>query len=172
MPKLLILVGIPYSGLEKYTRNHKNEFEVLSREHIRNDMYGKNCLITSYTEAGVDQRFKFRLQKAYFLNLNIILSNSNCKEEYIDQIRAECPANYDIEVKFFPVSLWKAYLLNYIRFLGGERYIPYKIMKLLKRSYDKINKTKYETPKNHESSNKLYRNHNDFLFFDEENNPN
>lgn len=169
MPKLLILVGIPYSGMERYAQKHKKEYEIVSRDHIRDEMYGKNCAITTYTEDGVDKKFKFKLEKAYFLHLNVMLNNSNCKEEYIDQIRAECPAFYDIEVKFFSVSLWKAFLTNYIRHLAGERFIPLRIMKLLKRSYNKINKKKYETPKNHENSHKLYRNHNDFLIFGEEN---
>jgi hypothetical protein len=171
MPKLLILVGIPCSGAKRYAQKHKKDYEVISRDEIRNDMYGKNCPITSYTENGVDEKFKFKLEKAYLCHLDIILSNTNCKEEYIDQIRAECPAFYDIEVKFFSVSLWKAFLLNYIGFLKGERYIPYRIIKLLKRSFDKINKHKYETPKTNENSTKLHIDHDDFLLF-KGNNPN
>lgn len=160
MPKLLILCGIPYSKMEEFAREHEKEYKVISRDQIRDKMYGKNCAITSYTEYGVEEKFNFELETAYLSCLNVIICNTNCRERYIDEIKTDCPINYDIEVKFFPVSLWKAFFTNYIRFLGGERYIPLRIMKLLKKSYDRINQKKYEIPKNHENSNKL---HSDYL---------
>lgn len=144
MPKLLILSGIPGSKRDKYVKKMKDGWEILSRDSIREILFGRNCYITNKIEEEVTREFNFKLEKAYLCRLNIIYNSTNCKESYIDKIIAECPVNYDVELKFFPMSLIRAFIRNYIRFLKGGTWVPLRVMREMKKNFDLINKNKYK----------------------------
>lgn len=141
--KLLILCGIPGSTRQYYVNKLKKDYEVISRDVIRDSLFGKDCYITNRTEEEVTREFDFKLRKSYLCELNIILDNTNCREDYIDRIIAECPVKYDVIVKFFPTSLFIAILRNYLSCIRGARWIPIPIIVKMKQNFDLINKNKY-----------------------------
>lgn len=152
MPKLVILSGIPGSKRPVYMSKWKTSYEILSRDEIRDSLFGKDRIITNYVEEEVTREFNFKLNKAYLCGLNIIINNTNCKEEYIDKIIAECPVEYDVELKFFDTSLYMAYWRIYLTYLRGGRYVPFRIIKKMKNGFDLINKDKYKQYASYESN--------------------
>lgn len=149
MPKLLILSGIPFSFREEFSISLKAHYTIISRDVCREFLFGPHYDLSPLEEKEVDRDFNFRLGKAYLSNLDIIHNNTNSTEAHIDRIIAECPVHYDIEVKFFHVSLWRALIYNYARYLMRGRWIPFSILKKLKKGFDSIDKGKYK----HYSSN-------------------
>jgi hypothetical protein len=142
-PKLKILVGIPFNAKIMTYAKSLDGYTILSRDWVRHHIYGDYCIITEEMERKTTEDFNFRLKKAYLLNLNVVLCGSNCREGYIDKLIAECPIEYDIEVKFFDYPLWKAIIKNFINHRKTGIFIPIYILYTLKRGYDAINKEKY-----------------------------
>ena len=143
MPKLLILSGLMFNPKkEKFFKSLQN-YTLLSRDCVRHHIYGDCCIITNDMEEKTTQDFNFRLKKAYLLNLDIVIGDTNCTEAYIDKLIAECPVEYDVEVKFFDYPLWKAIIKNFINHRRTGVFIPIYILYALKRGYDAINKEKY-----------------------------
>lgn len=143
LPRLLILCGIPTAGKSTFANQFKNEYEILSRDTCRENLFGFNYIMTNDKEDQVTKEFNFKLKKAYLCTLDVIIDNTNCKEGYIDRIIAECPTHYDIEVKFFDIPLWRAYLRNCLRWIRTKKFIPFNVINTMKKNYDKINRKKY-----------------------------
>jgi hypothetical protein len=61
----------------------------------------------------------------------------------IDRIIAECPAEYNIVIKFFDCSLFRAIPLNWWQYFKNGKNIPLDIILSLKESYDGIDRRKY-----------------------------
>lgn len=145
MPKLLILSSLPGDERDRYAQLLKSEYEIISRDLVRNSLFGKDCYITNKIEDEVTREFDFRLQKSYLCGLNILINSTNCNENYIDKIIAECPAEYEIELKFFNISLATAYWNNFWNsILNGQKFVPYHILRKMKKNFDNINKSKYK----------------------------
>jgi len=127
-PKLIILVGIPLCGRSYWCKSNSKGFEVISRDNVRVYLYGSSQIVSEHCEEKVTEHFKFRLKKAYLCNLNVILDNSNCSEAYIDKIIATCPIEYEIEVRFFDISLFWAMVRNYIRWMRQKKLLQHPLL--------------------------------------------
>ncbi len=144
MPKLIILSGIPFcTKKEKFFKSLEN-YTLLSRDWVRHHIYGDYSHISNEMEEKTTKDFNFRLKKAYLLNLDIVIGDSNCREAYIDKLIAESPIEYDVEVKFFDYPLWKTIIKNFINHRKTGVFIPLYVLFALKRGYDAINKEKYK----------------------------
>jgi len=151
MPKLLILVGIPFSERDEHTKFIKkfshltgNSYEIISRDACREYIFGPYYNLSPQEEQEVERDFNFKLKKAYLCRADVIHNSTNCSEWMIDRIIAECPTRYDIEVKFFNVSIYSAIWKNFIKYMTKGRWIPVHILIRLKRGFDAINKQKYD----------------------------
>lgn len=143
MKTIRILVGIPCSGKSTYTFNkclYSNSCFV-SRDYIR-DILNLHQY-TKESENKVTQIFNYLVDKALIEDIEvIILDNTHCKEKYIDNIISTY-SNYNIEVKFFDISLLKAHYRNIMRYFKTGKWIPIKVMSDMYKNYNKINKQKY-----------------------------
>ena len=144
MKTIRILVGIPCSGKSTYANNQFLNDSLsfsISRDRIRD--IANLHQYTKESENRVTEIFNKSIS-IYLLkdNLVLILDNTHCKEKYIDNIISTY-SNYNIEVKFFDISLLKAHYRNIIRYFKTGKWIPIKIMNNMYRNYKKINKQKY-----------------------------
>lgn len=126
MPKCIILSGIPCSGKSTFAK--KCEFPVLSCDEIRLEL--KN-------EKLVWERFYRELN---YLDTNICIDNTNCKQEYINKIKQNLNKNltWDIVIKKFDISLQKANYRNIIRFIKTGKWIPIKVLSNMYKNYNKL----------------------------------
>lgn len=142
--KITILCGIPCSGKSFWANNsdsYLNGYPV-SRDDIRKAMYGKGYKQNKRDEKYITTRFNMEVGMLLSSGYDVILDNTHCKEGYIDEIIAKYP-DYDIQIKFFDIPLWKAYLRNIIRYIEWGKWIPFKVIKNMKKNYNKINREKY-----------------------------
>lgn len=71
---------------------------------------------------------------------NICIDNTNCKIEYINSILKNLNPNitWEVEIKRFDISLWKAHYRNVIRFLKTGKWIPLKVMNRMYKNYKNL----------------------------------
>jgi len=124
--KLIILSGIPCSGKSTFAK--KCGFPVISCDEIRKEIKEEKL---------VWRRFYRELN---YLNTNICIDNTNCKQEYINKIKENLNknVNWDIEIKRFDISLWKAHYRNIIRYLKTGKWIPIKVMNSMYKNYNNL----------------------------------
>lgn len=155
MKTIEILVGIPCSGKSTYTNN---------KLYLNNNLNFGNSMsiMTSVSRDSVRENSDYFLQPYLYCEANekivtmvcdnmlndnmydyIILDNTHCKEKYINDIINNYP-NHRIVIKFFKITLLKAYIRNIKRFISTRKYVPFKIIKNMYKNYKKINKDKYE----------------------------
>jgi predicted kinase len=156
MPILIILCGIPTSGKSTWAKKYAKKsyfpgddfrnFRILSRDEIRMDMYGKYKKVpfTRTSESIVTHTQQEYLRKYMENKFNIIIDNTHVKEEYIKELlNIFGGKGYMIKIKFFDIPLWKAYYRNVKRRILTGKNIPIKVLKNMKKSYDKINQKAY-----------------------------
>lgn len=148
MKTLEILCGIPCSGKSTYTEHahrHGKHVQSVSRDELREVMYGKKYKFSKQKEDNITEVFdrcvNNSLDNKYIER--VILDNTHCKEGYIDSIIKKYP-QHTIKIKFFEISLLKAHYRNIIRYFNTGKWIPIKVMNTMYRNYNKINKKKYE----------------------------
>jgi predicted kinase len=163
MPTVYILSGIPTSGKSTWAQNYAqvrfyqtyDAVRIISRDEIRMrnfdlkkyDDYKFNAI----SEGQVSRYFNEYLEKAIKGRHDIVIDNTNCKEEYIDDFIKKFEGltkfqdiKYDIKVIFFDIPLWKAWLRNKIRSKKENKTIPWKALKQMQKNFKKINREKYE----------------------------
>lgn len=146
MKTIRILVGIPCSGKSTYAE-YEYVNDLLSFSISRDDIRDIENLhqYTKESENKVTEIFH-KSMETYLRYLTddliLILDNTHCKEKYIDNIINNY-SNYNIEVKFFDISLLKAHYRNIIRYFKTGKWIPIKVMNDMYKNYKKINKQKY-----------------------------
>lgn len=154
MPTVIILCGIPTSGkstwVTKLTRNDhydRDDFRsyyILSRDQLRLDIYGKNYKPSQDKEKFITGHFNALLDKLIQYKRPIILDNTHCKESYLKEaLKRFEGTEYVVKIKFFDLPLWKAYYRNIKRYLMTGKWIPWSVIKSMKKNYDKINKKDY-----------------------------
>ena len=156
---LIILCGPPCSGKTTwreqntdilFERYNKAPVMTICKDDIREKLFGKDYKIDTKLEKAVNDHFYQQLGlAAKFQTGVIILDNTHCKESFIDGYLSifrlmEQRGQITIYVKFFDVPLWKAHLRNIWRNIRTGKYIPYRMMKILCRNYNKIIKLKYK----------------------------
>ena len=155
MKTIRILCGIQCSGKSTYCEKldyfNKRHSVVISRDYIRENYFEKPYIINNFNENRVTKIFNDELNQ--WLNLysrnaeplwTIILDNTFCKEKYIDEIISKYGNVYNIEIKFFDISLIKAHYRNIIRRFKTGKWIPIKVLNQFYRNYKKINRNKYK----------------------------
>lgn len=141
MANIVILVGIPCSGKSTWARNFKY---VVSRDTIREYLFGKNYKQNFDSEKLVTSNFNEMLDSYIeYIKEPIILDNTHCKKAYIDEILKRY-SKQNIKIKFFDVSLPKAYYRNIKRWIFTGKWIPFKVIDQMYKNYKKINKKDYE----------------------------
>lgn len=149
MKTVYILVGIPTSGKSTFLKerniktSYKNKILVLSCDSIREYNFGKNYKFDPDNEKLVWNKFYEQLNKATY---NLYIDNTNCKLNYIRLIKENLNPNEEWEVQliYFDIPLWKANLRNIIRYLKTGKWIPFKVIKSMYNNYKKIDKKQYE----------------------------
>ena len=152
MPKIIILSGIPGSGKSTWCnwyKTHNYNCLSLSRDEIRENSYyfPKPYTYTKENENRVTYQFNGFLQAAISLKRDIILDNTHASDYWLSktlkELQEKAP-NYQIYIKFFDISLWRAKWRVYWRYKKTGKHIPLKVLKDMHRSYKKINKKDYK----------------------------
>lgn len=133
MPKCYILSGIPCSGKSSWAS--KQGIPILSCDKIREELWGTPYKFNKKKEDMVWSLFYQRVIMEY---RDFIIDNTNCKQSYINKIKDHLRAEYEIEIKRFDCSLSKAYIRNVLRYLKCKKWIPFKVIKNMKKNYDKL----------------------------------
>lgn len=141
-----ILVGIPCSGKSTYCKNNNNKnTHIISRDDIRLDLFSNKYKFSKQNEIRVTNFFDYKVDIALYADFinTVILDNTHCKEKYIDEIIKKY-SKYNIVIKFFDISLYKAHYRNIVRYFKTGKWIPINVMNSMYKNYNKINKKKYE----------------------------
>ncbi len=77
-------------------------------------------------------------------NISIIIDNCHTKDSYLQEWIKKKPNNYSLRMIFFDIPIWKAYILNILRWMKNDKFIPFSVINAMKKNYDKIDKKKYE----------------------------
>jgi predicted kinase len=145
---IVVLVGIPCSGKSRYARDyfgfdHTNC--ILSRDVIRENMWGKDYKPTREREKIVTNKYNRLLESA----LNdadleyVILDNTHCREKYINEIVEKYYEDHIIMIKFFDISLINALFRNILRYCFTGKWIPINIIRNMYKNYNNIDRRKY-----------------------------
>lgn len=122
MPKCIILVGAPTSG--KSTFANKTNMYIVSRDKTRLKMYGQIVNYKVMDERKVTIEFNRELEMATQVDVDIIVDNTHLRAKYVHDVMRRIPLHYDVELKFFRISLLKAMYRNIIRWCFTRRWIP------------------------------------------------
>lgn len=146
MPEIVVLCGIPCSGKSSW-RNKYPHYAVICRDDVRTKMAGGN-----YNKYVFDSKHEDIVTAQCNLDYSIytqrefdtVLDATHCKEAYLNTEIKRKPEGYTLRIIFFDCPLWKAYIRNVLRYIKTSKWIPFKIIRNMKRNYDKIDKKKYE----------------------------
>ena len=92
-------------------------------------MFGKKYKHNNTDELRVWKTFYTLIDNSVMVRESFIVDNTNLKQHYINQIMCCLTDNYEVEIKKFSLSLWKAQLRNYLRLIKTGKYIPNKVLK-------------------------------------------
>lgn len=148
MPKAYILVGPPTSGkstwawkkqLMSYVISSEGIY-TLSRDMLRGVLFGKSYKQNNKDEELVSKHIDSKLNELIKSNYSFIVDNCHCRQKYIDELKSKIPSHYEIEMVYFPIPLWKAYYRNVVRWVKTGKFIPFKVIKNMKKGFDKLKK--------------------------------
>lgn len=140
MYKCLILSGIPNSGKSTWARNNEGQYWILSCDNIRLDLHGGKYIFDPKKEEEIWETFYRIVEKYARLGYSMMIDNTNCKRAYIDKIISLLPPEYKVEIKYFPIPLWKAQLRNIRRWVVTGKYVPWNIMKIMHKNFKNLTK--------------------------------
>lgn len=145
MPEIVVLCGIPCSGKSSWASTVQEilPYRIISRDTIRTQQAGGNYVYNQRNENRVTAIADAQYDLAVQAKRDIILDNTHCKPGYLDIAIKHKPAGYSLKVIFFDCPLWKAYIRNVKRWLQTGKWIPVKVIKNMKKNYDKIDQSKY-----------------------------
>ena len=133
MPKCIILSGAPLSG--KSTWAKKQGLPILSCDSIREDLFGYPYQFKPEREKEVWERF---YNQVYLQTSDFIVDNTNCKQGYINKIKENLPVHFEVEIIKFEAGLLKSYYRNIKRWLLTGKWIPFKVIKDMKKNYKNL----------------------------------
>lgn len=148
---IIIMSGIPCSGkstwARKYQKHDYRYVQIISKDNIRKYLFGdlSKYKINNEDEKSVETEFQTMLYRAVtgeYPN-TIIIDNTHCREKYLDQYIKTLKKGNSLYIKFIDCSLIKALFRNLVRKVLTRRWIPIKILKIMKSNYDHINRDKY-----------------------------
>jgi len=136
--KVTILCGIPNSGKSTYAKKQASHTLILSCDGIRKSMYGGYYKFDSRKEEAVWDTFYKLLEVYGEYGQDMIIDNTNCRQVYINKIVGTLPKEYEVEIKYFDIPLWKAHVRNVIRYFREGKWIPIKVMNNMYKNYKKL----------------------------------
>lgn len=148
MPNIIILSGIPCSGKSTFAKIKEENYTYisLSRDEIRENFFQEPYHYCNFNEKKVTEIFDKNLNILLTNDNNIIIDNTNCKDNYLfDLIRniEKKYTEYNVYVVFFDISLIKAHFRNILRYIKTGKWIPIKVLNNFYKNYQKIDKDKY-----------------------------
>lgn len=136
MPKCIILSGAPLSA--KSTWAEKQGMNILSCDKIRLEWSPGKYKFDPKIEKLVWDDFYRRVRIYSTDKLNFIIDNTNCKQSYINKIKENIIGDYEVEIVKFEVSLLKSYYRNIKRWIFTGKWIPFRVIKDMKKNYNKL----------------------------------
>lgn len=152
---VIITVGIPTSGKSTWAKNYQQmqyypgddfrSFRIVSRDNLRESIYGKDYKPSSDKEKYITQVFNKMIDDCIRAKKPMILDNTHCKEAYLKEaLKRFEGTDYSVKIKFFDLPLWRAFIRNHKRRWETGKFIPWSVIKAMKKNYDKINQKNYE----------------------------
>lgn len=138
MPTCTILRGIPCSGKSTWANKQSLFVKIISCYEIRKEMFGKHYTFSSANEVLIWDRFYLMLSKAVEQERDIVIDNTNIRPDYVINIIERLKPEYNVIIKYFPISLHKAIIRNYIRYITTGEWIPIKVIKRFYKDYKKL----------------------------------
>lgn len=155
-PTVIILCGIPTSGKSTWADSYqKNEYiryhgediripRIISRDKIRLDTFGIKYKQNNKDEQLVTEIFDKMITLCIDNKLNIIIDNAHTVAKYLNaSINRFKSTDYTINVKFFDIPLWLAYYRNITRRWRTGKWIPFNVIKRMKKNFKNLNKKDY-----------------------------
>jgi predicted kinase len=148
VPTALFMCGPPACGKSTYIKKYASELHViLSRDEIRNHIWGRAYKPSSEKEKRVTDQYNYLVKLFTAQNYPIIIDKTNCDEtRFKAEITLFEKAGYKIFVKFFDVS-YKTLIFREIKRRLTDRSkpsVPFKVIKDMKRRYDKLDRAFYK----------------------------
>lgn len=132
-----ILIGIPTSGKTTYALKQRQI--ILSRDNLRESYFGKKYKQNNNSEKIITDKFWEHFNKICRSEQNFIIDNTNCNEKYLNEYcHALDTYGYSYSFKYFDISLKKAFYRNIIRWIKTGKYIPFNVIKNMKKRFDKL----------------------------------
>lgn len=139
MSKIIICSGIPLAGKSTWCSKQKG-YNIISRDAIRLMFSKGKHVYNPDWEYSVTKVFNKQLKKSLEQKEDIILDNTFVRQKYINEVLKIVPEDYEAEIKYFPISLWKAYVRNVWRYWRTGKWIPFSVIRAMKRNFDKLEK--------------------------------
>jgi len=133
MPKCIILSGAPLSG--KSTWAVKQKLPIISCDRLRLEYFGGEYKFDPKIEKEIWEDFYYRLK---LFSEDFIVDNTNCKLGYINKIKDNLYPDFEVEIVKFEVSLLKSYYRNIKRWIFTGKWIPFEVIKDMKKNYNKL----------------------------------
>jgi predicted kinase len=143
---VLILCGPPGSGKTTFIKRFpdKRFFTILSRDEIREKMFGKEYKQNSNDEKKVTKCWDHLLGASIHLKHNIIIDKTNVDAAHLDGYVKQFPeADFILKIIFFNTPLWLCRVREVKRRILTGRHVPHGIIKDMKKRFDKINQNNY-----------------------------
>jgi len=148
MPYCVIMVGPPGSGKTTLFKKklRPSKFVSVSRDEIRETMFGKRYKQNPNDEKRVTLAFNHILQMAVDSKQNIALDNTHCNRKYLDEARWNMiKGDYKVFVHFMDTPKWLCKVRVLWRTVCGGRWVPFKVIDRMFEQYNQINRNNYET---------------------------
>ena len=127
MHKVYILSGAPLSG--KSTWASKQKLPILSCDKLRLEYFDGEYKFDPKIEKEI---WGYFYQRVNSFTEDFIIDNTNCRLVYINLNKNIV---WDIEIKKFEIPLWKSYYRNIKRWLFTGKWVPFKVIKQMKKNH-------------------------------------
>ena len=147
LPVVVIMCGPPASGKSTFIKKTMTgTFATLSRDEIRGRWYGPKYKPNKTREDAVTLEYNAFRKGCIKREQHIIVDKTNCNEGHLnEEIKTFKDSGYIIFIKFFDVSYPMLIFREIKRRLTNRSKpsVPFKVIKDMKKRYDKIDKSKY-----------------------------
>lgn len=155
---IICMVGAPCSGKSTWIEEnsailqarHNTNVIVISRDNIRDALFGKHYKMNSKDEHTVTKKFFEQLSTCAALNHGVIIldnchmSSSYIREYFYTFARLINSGKMEFYIEFFQIPLWKAKLRNFNRRLYTGKWIPIDTLVQFYKRYETIDIKSYQ----------------------------
>jgi predicted kinase len=146
-PTAVIMCGPPACGKSTFVKKFvPTTFTLLSRDKIRDFLFGRTYKPNKAAEDVVTNVYCRRVKDSIEQGRSVVVDKTNCNIGHLNnEIKNFKENGYVVCIKFFDVSI-KTLIFREIKRRLTDRSkpsVPFKIIKDMKRRYDKINKNDY-----------------------------